>query len=85
MALESWSMGIARIVITGRPHAWVSCVPLFVVTAFAVMNLAAGLMASAMRQSHHEGRSGATDICRDEALRCLAAIESRLADLGGRE
>ena len=85
MTLESWSMGIVRVVMADYPYAWAFFVPFIIVTTFAVMNLVVGLIVNAMQQSHHEEQSGATDIYRDEVIRRLAAIESRLADLDKRE
>lgn len=85
MTLESWSMGIVRVVMADYPYAWAFFVPFIIVTTFAVMNLVVGLIVNAMQQSHYEEQSGATDIYRDEVLRRLAAIESRLADLDGRD
>lgn len=84
MTLESWSMGIVRVVMADYPYAWAFFVPFIIVTTFAVMNLVVGLIVNAMQQSHYEEQSGATDIYRDEVLRRLAAIESQLADLDRR-
>ena len=85
MTLESWSMGIVRVVMADYPYAWAFFVPFIIVTTFAVMNLVVGLIVNAMQQSHYDEQAGATDIYRDEVLRRLAAIESRLADLDRRE
>ncbi len=85
MTLESWSMGIVRVVMADYPYAWAFFVPFIIVTTFAVMNLVVGLIVNAMQQSHYEEQSGATDVYRDQVLRRLAAIEGRLAEMGRRE
>ena len=80
MTLESWSMGIVRPVMETYPYAWAFFVPFIMVTTFAVVNLLVGLIVNSMQDAHHAEDSAATDSYRDEVLRRLAAIETRLKD-----
>jgi voltage-gated sodium channel len=79
MTLESWSMGIVRPVMEVYPYAWAFFVPFILVTTFAVVNLVVGLIVNSMQEAHAEESNAATDAYREEVLRRLEAIETRLA------
>lgn len=76
---------VVRVVMADCPWAWARFVPFIIVTTFAAVNLVVGLIVNAMQRSHHEEKSRATDIRRNEVLRRLVATESRLMDLDKRE
>ncbi|MCC5958193.1 MAG: ion transporter [Rhodobacteraceae bacterium] len=78
MTLESWSMGIVRPVMETYPYAWAFFVPFIMVTTFAVVNLLVGLIVNSMQDAHAAESNQATEDYRDEVLRRLAAIETRL-------
>ncbi len=78
MTLESWSMGIVRPVLEVYPEAWLFFVPFIMLTTFAVVNLLVGLIVNSMQDAHNEEADAATGSYRDEVLRRLEAIESRL-------
>jgi voltage-gated sodium channel len=80
MTLESWSMGIVRPVMEVYPHAWIFFVPFILLTTFAVVNLLVGLIVNSMQDAHAEESNAQTDAYRDEVLKRLAAIESRLSE-----
>jgi voltage-gated sodium channel len=79
MTLESWSMGIVRPVMEVYPYAWAFFVPFILVTTFAVVNLVVGLIVNSMQEAHAEESNAATDAYREEVLRRLEAIETRLS------
>ena len=80
MTLESWSMGIVRPVMEVFPYAWMFFVPFILVTTFAVVNLLVGLIVNSMQDAHQEEDREQTDNYRDEVLRRLEAIESRIRE-----
>ncbi|MEM6309527.1 MAG: ion transporter [Pseudomonadota bacterium] len=80
MTLESWSMGIVRPVMEVFPYAWMFFLPFILVTTFAVVNLLVGLIVNSMQDAHQEEDREQTDNYRDEVLRRLEQIESRLGD-----
>ena len=83
MTLESWSMGIVRPVMDVYPYAWMFFVPFIMVTTFAVVNLLVGLIVNSMQEAHNVEAGARTDEYRDEVLRRLEAIESRLPSAPG--
>ncbi|WP_203338648.1 ion transporter [Nocardioides limicola] len=50
MTLESWSMGIARPVMTEHPWAWAFFVPFILISAFMVLNLFMAVIVDSMQQ-----------------------------------
>lgn len=82
MTLESWSMGIVRPVMEIYPYAWVFFLPFIMVTTFAVVNLLVGLIVNSMQDAHTEEGNAATDAYRDEVMKKLEAIETRLEKAG---
>lgn len=80
MTLESWSMGIVRPVMEVYPLAWGFFVPFILITTFAVVNLVVGLIVNSMQDAHHAEENARTDAYRDEVLRRLRQIETRLQD-----
>ncbi|MBR2657841.1 MAG: ion transporter [Loktanella sp.] len=82
MTLESWSMGIVRPVMEVYPYAWAFFIPFIMMTTFAVVNLLVGLIVNSMQDAHAEEGNAATDAYRDEVLSKLAAIETRLDQIG---
>ncbi|MFU8824359.1 ion transporter [Yoonia sp.] len=82
MTLESWSMGIVRPVMEVYPYAWAFFIPFIMMTTFAVVNLLVGLIVNSMQDAHAEEGNAATDAYRDEVLSKLAAIETRLDEIG---
>ena len=78
MTLESWSMGIVRPVMEVYPYAWVFFVPFIMVTTFAVVNLLVGLIVNSMQDAHQEDSKEETDSYREEVLKRLESIETRL-------
>lgn len=60
MTLESWSMGIARPVMTNFPYAWVFFVAFILVATFTMLNLFIAIIVNAMqRYSDAENRAAA--------------------------
>ncbi|MCW4353582.1 ion transporter [Hoyosella sp. YIM 151337] len=93
MTLESWSMGIARPVMTEFPYAWVYFVPFILISSFMVLNLFIAIIVSATQEVHemeqrterakadkiaHEEREEMLDLLRSMNAR-MEAIESRLS------
>ena len=74
MTLESWSMGIVRLVMGVYFYAWAFFVPFIMVTTFAVVNLLVGLIVNSMQDAHSEEADQKTDTYRDEVLARLKAI-----------
>ncbi|MCK5499894.1 MAG: ion transporter [Tritonibacter mobilis] len=74
MTLESWSMGIVRLVMDVYPYAWAFFVPFIMVTTFAVVNLLVGLIVNSMQDAHSEEEGERTDAYRDQVLTRLEAI-----------
>ena len=74
MTLESWSMGIVRLVMGVYFYAWAFFVPFIMVTTFAVVNLLVGLIVNSMQDAHSEEVDQKTDTYRDEVLARLKAI-----------
>ena len=74
MTLESWSMGIVRLVMGIYSYAWAFFVPFIMVTTFAVVNLLVGLIVNSMQDAHSEEADQKTDTYRDEVLARLKAI-----------
>lgn len=56
MTLESWSMGIVRVVMEQYPQAWLLFVPFIVMTAFAVLNLFIGILVNTMQSAVEEAQ-----------------------------
>ena len=80
MTLESWSMGIVRPVMEVYPYAWAFFVPFILVTTFAVVNLVVGLIVNSMQEAHAVEEVAATEAYRDEILRRLESIETKLGE-----
>jgi len=80
MTLESWSMGIVRPVMEAYPLAWLFFVPFILMTTFAVVNLAVGLIVNSMQDAHHVEADEQTGSYRDEVLHRLEAIEKALKE-----
>ena len=80
MTLESWSMGIVRPVMEVFPYAWAFFVPFILLTTFTVANLVVGLIVNSMQDAHSEDEHAATDKYREEIIRRLDAIETRLKE-----
>jgi voltage-gated sodium channel len=78
MTLESWSMGIVRPVMETYPHAWAFFVPFILITTFATLNLVVGLIVNSMQDAHSEDEVAATEAYREEILKRLEAIETKL-------
>jgi len=79
MTLESWSMGIVRLVMEVYPYAWAFLVPFIMVTTFAVVNLIVGLIVNSMQDAYSEKADQKTDTYRNGVLAQLKAIEERMA------
>ncbi|MEE4219371.1 MAG: ion transporter [Xanthomonadales bacterium] len=78
MTLESWSMGIARPVMTVYPYAWLFFVPFVIVTSFTVLNLFIALIVNSMQtvQAQELKRSSHTaEPARDERQQLLELME----------
>ena len=56
MTLESWSMGIVRVVMEEFPQAWLLFVPFIIMTAFAVLNLFIGILVNTMQSAVEEAQ-----------------------------
>lgn len=55
MTLESWSMGIARPVMSKYPYAWLFFIPFIIFTTYIILNLFVGIIVSAIQSSQdHE-------------------------------
>ena len=80
MTLESWSMGIVRPVLIVYPYAWAFFVPFIMITTFAVVNLLVGLIVNSMQEAHAVEEVAATEAYRDEILRRLESIETKLGE-----
>lgn len=54
MTLESWSMGIARPVMTLYSWAWMFFVPFILISSFTILNLFIGIIVNSMQAMHWE-------------------------------
>jgi len=54
MTLESWSMGIARVVMEKFPYAWIFFVCFILVTTFTMLNLFVAVMVNSMQAETEE-------------------------------
>jgi voltage-gated sodium channel len=54
MTLESWSMGIARPVMTEFPYAWAFFVPFILIATFTMLNLFIAVIVNAVQSMHDE-------------------------------
>lgn len=57
MTLESWSMGVARPVISEHPFAWIFFVGFIVLTSFAVLNLFIAVIVDSMQSKHFDAET----------------------------
>lgn len=67
MTLESWSMGIARPVMTELPYAWAFFIPFIAVATFTMLNLFIAIIVNAMqsyREKEHPGTVEAVEHAR---------------------
>ncbi|WND03322.1 ion transporter [Temperatibacter marinus] len=85
MTLESWSMGIARPVISEYPYAWAFFIPFIILSTFTVLNLFIGIMVDAIgvakeEDSHHQEKE---DIIRHETHDIILEMSERLKSMEG--
>ncbi|MFC4724389.1 ion transporter [Glycocaulis abyssi] len=84
MTLESWSMGVARPVISEHPLAWAFFVPFIILTSFAVLNMFIAVIVDSLQAKHFdeetERQNKATDertLLREE----VTALRGEIAEL----
>ncbi|WP_439634245.1 ion transporter [Glycocaulis sp.] len=84
MTLESWSMGVARPVISEHPLAWAFFVPFIILTSFAVLNMFIAVIVDSLQAKHFdeetERQNKATDertLLREEVV----ALRGEIAEL----
>ncbi|WP_429911495.1 ion transporter [Glycocaulis sp.] len=84
MTLESWSMGVARPVISEHPLAWAFFVPFIILTSFAVLNMFIAVIVDSLQAKHFdeetERQNKATDertLLREEVI----ALRGEIAEL----
>jgi len=61
MTLESWSMGIARPVMTQFPYAWAFFVPFILIATFTMLNLFIAVIVNAVQSMHDEDHQQEND------------------------
>jgi len=84
MTLESWSMGVARPVISEHPYAWIFFVGFIVTTSFAVLNLFIAVIVDSMQSKHFDAETERQAEAHDERevlIHEVKALRSELAEL----
>lgn len=91
MTLESWSMGIARPVMTLYPYAWLFFVPFILIATFTMLNLFIAIIVNTMQEMQAKALAAeATEIeatvhaDSGRVLRELALLRQELRALGER-
>lgn len=86
MTLESWSMGVARPVISEHPYAWIFFVTFIILTSFAVLNLFIAVIVDSMQSKHYDAETERQAVAHDEREQLLVEIKAmreELAELRG--
>lgn len=88
MTLESWSMGIARPVMSEYPYAWAFFVPFILISSFMVLNLFIAIIVSATQEVHDSEQRAVREASEEKArveradiVRLLKSIDTRLQSL----
>jgi voltage-gated sodium channel len=84
MTLESWSMGIARVVMQQYPYAWAFFIPFILLTTFTMLNLFVAVMVNSMQaesEANAQQRAEESHIERLEMIEDLKFIKAQLAEI----
>ena len=84
MTLESWSMGVARPVISEHPYAWIFFVVFIILTSFAVLNLFIAVIVDSLQSKHFDEEVHRQEAAHDERELLLAelrALRSEVSEL----
>ena len=84
MTLESWSMGVARPVISEHPLAWMFFVPFIILTSFAVLNMFIAVIVDSLQAKHFDEESERQTKATDERALLLdemREVKTELAEL----
>jgi voltage-gated sodium channel len=74
MTLESWSMGIARVVMEKFPHAWIFFVIFILVTTFTMLNLFVAVMVNSMQAETEEHAMERDRVSHEERVEILEEL-----------
>ncbi|MFN3834305.1 MAG: ion transporter [Glycocaulis sp.] len=84
MTLESWSMGVARPVISEHPLAWMFFVPFIILTSFAVLNMFIAVIVDSLQAKHFDEETERQTKATDERALLLdevRAMKTEMAEL----
>lgn len=81
MTLESWSMGVARPVISEHPLAWMFFVPFIILTSFAVLNMFIAVIVDSLQAKHFDEESERQAKATDERTLLLEEVRSMKAEM----
>ncbi|NCF10139.1 MAG: ion transporter [Gammaproteobacteria bacterium] len=85
MTLESWSMGIARPVMTEYPYAWAFFVPFILIATFTMLNLFIAVIVNTMQemqaQQLAEGQDEIEATVHDDTARLLEELAALRAEV----
>ncbi|AZU04611.1 ion transport protein [Glycocaulis alkaliphilus] len=84
MTLESWSMGVARPVISEHPLAWAFFVPFIILTSFAVLNMFIAVIVDSLQAKHFDEETDRQNKATDERSLLreeVTALRGEIAEL----
>jgi len=85
MTLESWSMGIARPVMTEYPYAWAFFVPFILIATFTMLNLFIAVIVNTMQEMQArqlaEGQDEIEATVHDDTARLLEELATLRAEV----
>ncbi|MGY6531726.1 ion transporter [Glycocaulis sp.] len=81
MTLESWSMGVARPVISEHPLAWMFFVPFIILTSFAVLNMFIAVIVDSLQAKHFDEETERQNKATDERTLLLEEVRSMKAEM----
>ncbi|MGJ3231330.1 MAG: ion transporter [Oceanicaulis sp.] len=81
MTLESWSMGVARPVISEHPYAWIFFVTFIILTSFAVLNLFIAVIVDSMQSKHYDAETERQAVAHDEREQLLVEVKAMRTEL----
>ena len=88
MTLESWSMGIARPVMTEFPYAWAYFVPFILISSLTILNVFIGIIVNTMQsvhaeeeQAYHQAMEDKAHMEREEMVELLRKLSAQVDEL----
>ncbi len=81
MTLESWSMGVARPVISEHPLAWMFFVPFIILTSFAVLNMFIAVIVDSLQAKHFDEETERQNKATDERALLLDEVRAMKTDM----